>query len=129
MNTRYFFHGAVLAMLTFPAFGAPVQVQGEVSYKNDVRPILHDYCLNCHESGGKGYEKSGLNMSTYESLMKGTKFGTVIKPGDSFTSIMIQVIEGRVHASIKMPYGMSGGLAKDKIETLRKWVDQGAKNN
>jgi hypothetical protein len=68
-------------------------------------------------------------MRTYQSLMKGTKFGAVIKPGDSFTSIIIQVIEGRVHASIKMPYGMNGGLARDKIETLKKWVNQGAKNN
>jgi hypothetical protein len=118
---------AVLTVLSFPTLATAAQ--GETSYKNDVVPIIHDYCLNCHEPGGKGYEKSGLNMSTYESLIKGTKFGSVIKPGDSFTSIFIQVIEGRVHASIKMPYGMSGGLAKDKIEILKKWVDQGAKNN
>ena len=121
--------GAVLALLAFPALGAPAQGQGEISYKNDVVPILHDYCLSCHQPGGKGYEKSGLDMRTYESLMKGTKFGSVIKPGDSFTSILIQVIEGRVHASIKMPFGMSGGLAKDKIEILKKWVNQGAKDN
>jgi hypothetical protein len=61
--------------------------------------------------------------------MKGTKFGSVINPGNSFTSIIIQAVEGRVHAAIKMPFGMNGGLAKDKIETLKKWVDQGAKNN
>lgn len=116
--------GAIFALISFAA-----QAKGEVSYKNDVVPILHDYCLNCHEPGGKGYQKSGLDMRSYQSLMKGTKFGTVIKPGDSFTSIMIQVIEGRVHASIKMPYGMNGGLAKNKIELLKKWVNQGAKDN
>jgi Planctomycete cytochrome C len=119
--------GALLALLAFPASGAPMK--GEVSYTKDVVPILHDYCLSCHQPGGKGYEKSGLDMRTYESLLKGTKFGSVIKPGDSFTSIIIQVIEGRVHSSIKMPFGMSGGLAKDKIEILKRWVDQGAKNN
>src|SRR5450759_5998106 len=96
---------AVLTVLSFPALATAAQ--GETSYKNDVVPIIHDYCLNCHEPGGKGYEKSGLNMTSYESLMKGTKFGAVIKAGDSFTSIFIQVIEGRVHASIKMPYGMN----------------------
>jgi hypothetical protein len=121
--------GAVFALLAFPALGSPIQAQGEISYKKDVVPILHDYCLSCHKPGGKGYKKSGLDMRTYQSLMKGTKFGSVIKPGDSFTSIIIQVIEGRVHPSIKMPFGMSGGLAKDKIEILKKWVDQGAKNN
>ena len=117
----------VLVSLATPAFAGTLQP--EVSFKKDVSPIIHDYCLNCHEPGGKGYEKSGLNMSSYQSLMKGTKFGSVIKPGDSFTSILIQVVEGRVHASIKMPLGMEGGLAKDKIATLKKWVDQGAKDN
>ena len=129
MKIRFLLGSAVLAVLSFPALGSPAQGQPEVSYKNDVVPIIHDYCLNCHEPGGKGYEKSGLDMRTYQSLMKGTKFGTVIKPGDSFTSILIQLVEGRAHASIKMPFGMSGGLAKDKIEILKKWVNQGAQDN
>lgn len=120
---------AVLASLLFSALALAAPAQPEVSYKNDVTPIIHDYCLNCHEPKGKGYEVSGLDMRTYQSLMKGTKFGAVIKPGDSFTSIMIQVIDGRVHDSIKMPYGMAGGLSKAKISVLKKWVDQGAKDN
>lgn len=120
---------AALPALLFPlsAFSAPAQQ--EVSYRNDVRPIIHDYCLSCHEPGGKGYEKSKLDMRTYQSLMKGTRFGTIIKPGDSFTSIIVQVVEGRVHASIKMPYGMNGGLSRENIGMLKKWIDQGAKDN
>lgn len=125
---------SVVAVLSFsllvfsvPAF--PAQGQKEISYKADISPIIHDYCLNCHSPGGKGYEKSGFDMRSYQSLMKGTRFGAVIKPGDSFTSVMIQVVEGRVHSSIKMPYGMSGGLSKDKIELLKRWVSQGAKDN
>jgi hypothetical protein len=118
---------AVLVLWSATALAVPSKA--EMSYKKDVYPILHDYCLNCHQPGGKGYERNGLDMSTYKTLMKGTKFGSVINPGNSFTSIMIQAVEGRVHASIKMPYGMSGGLAKDKIEILKEWVDQGAKDN
>jgi hypothetical protein len=118
-----------LLMMSSWVVAAPKTPTPPVSYKTDVTPIIHDYCLSCHEPGGKGFEKSGLDMRTYASLMKGTKFGAIVKPGDSFTSILIQVVEGRVHASIKMPYGMSGGLAKDKIGVLKKWVDQGAKDN
>ena len=117
----------MIACLSLPAYAATSKT--EVSFTNDVTPILHDYCLSCHQPGGKGYERNGLDMTSYETLMKGTKFGSVINPGNSFTSILIQAVEGRVHASIKMPYGMAGGLARDKIETLKKWVDQGAKNN
>lgn len=118
-----------VAALSLLMMAFPVMALGDVSYKKDIRPIIEDYCLNCHKPGGKGYKKSGLDMRTYKSLMKGTKFGTVIKPGDSYTSILVQAVEGRVHASIKMPYGMNGGLAKDKIELLRKWVQQGGRNN
>ena len=120
---------AVLASLMFPVLALAAPVPPEVSFKNDVSPIIHDYCLNCHEPKGKGYETSGLDLRTHQSLMKGTKFGAVVKPGDSFTSILIQVIDGRVHDSIKMPYGMAGGLSKEKINVLKKWVNQGAKDN
>jgi len=129
MNNRILQYTIAVAALLFLAMPFPVLALGDVSYKNDIRPIIDDYCLNCHKPGGKGYKKSGLDMRTYKSLMKGTKFGTVVKPGDSYTSILVQVVEGRVHPSIKMPYGMNGSLAKDKIELLRKWVQQGAKNN
>ncbi|MBY0575795.1 MAG: hypothetical protein K2P67_04280 [Gallionellaceae bacterium] len=118
-----------VALLALWAATSAAFAANEVSFKKDVSPILHDYCLNCHEPKGKGFEASGLDMRTYQSLMKGTKFGAVIKPGDSFTSIFIQVIDGRVHDSIKMPYGMAGGLSKDKIGVLKRWVDQGAKDN
>lgn len=110
-------------LLTLPAYAA------DVGFKADIQPILNDYCISCHQPGGKGYEKSGLDLRSYAGVMKGTKFGSIIKPGDSFTSIFIQVVEGRVHPSIKMPYGMSGGLAKDKIALMKHWVQQGAKDN
>jgi len=129
MKHRILPGGIVVAALSFLVMAIPALAVEEVSYKKDIRPILDDYCLNCHKPGGKGYKKSGLDMRTYKSLMKGTKFGTVVKPGDSYTSILIQVVDGRVHSSIKMPYGMDGSLAKGKIELLRKWVQQGAKNN
>ncbi|HEX5362862.1 MAG TPA: c-type cytochrome domain-containing protein [Gallionella sp.] len=120
---------AVVASLSFSALASAAALSPTVSFKSDVTPIIHDYCLNCHEPGGKGYEKSGLDLRTYDSLMKGTRFGSVVKPGDSFTSILVQVVDGRVHASIKMPYGMAGGLSKANIGVLKRWIDQGAKND
>jgi hypothetical protein len=122
--TRCFLVSASLLMSSLAASASE-----EESYKKDVKPILHDYCLNCHQPGGQGYEKNGLDMRSYKSLMKGTKFGPVVKPGDSFTSVLVMAIEGRVHPSIKMPFGVQGGLAKDKIAVIKKWVEQGAKDN
>ena len=102
--------------------------QKEISYQADVQPIVKQYCLECHGEGGDGYAKSGLLMTSHESLMKGTKFGSIVKPGDSFGSVLIQLVEGRADPSIKMPHGKAS-LPKDKIEVLKQWVAQGAKNN
>lgn len=100
-----------------------------VSFRADIRPILDDYCLSCHVPGGKGFEKSKLDLSSYQSLMKGTQFGPVIKPGDSQNSTLNMLVEGRADPSISMPYGIKGSLSPDKIKLLKRWVDQGAKDN
>lgn len=102
--------------------------QKEISYRADVQPILKQYCLECHADRGDGYAKSGLLMTSHESLMKGTKYGAIVKPGDSLGSVLIQLVEGRADPSIKMPHGKAP-LPKDKSEVLKQWVVQGAKNN
>lgn len=102
--------------------------QKEISYQADVQPILKQYCLECHAEGGDGYAKSGLLMTSHESLMKGTKYGAIVKPGDGLGSVLIQLVEGRADPSIKMPHGKAP-LPKDKSEVLKQWVVQGAKNN
>lgn len=141
MKIRMLLGGAVLAALTLnaqamgeslaPEQGAlKVLSHEEVSFKNDVQPILHDYCISCHQPGGKGYVKSGLDLTSYEGLMKGTKFGKVIVPGNSETSTFTKLLTG-TNKGLKMPAGLnaSGTLDRQYILTLRKWVKQGAKNN
>ncbi len=100
----------------------------EVSFKADIQPILAKSCLECHAAGGAGAEKSGLIMSSYEDLMKGTRFGVIVKPGDALTSALIMLVEGRVDPSIRMPHHKEQ-LSKDQTAPLRAWVEQGAKNN
>ncbi|TAK67323.1 MAG: hypothetical protein EPO19_11555 [Betaproteobacteria bacterium] len=114
---------AALALLAVAAC-APAGV----SYNKDVQPILAKNCTECHAPGQKGFEASGLDTTSYQSLMKGGKFGQLVKPGDALTSALNMLVEGRVHASIQMPHGREKLPAKD-IETLKVWVNEGAKNN
>lgn len=111
-----------------PLLMAGCSVEQQVSYVNDIKPILDEQCLTCHTEGGEGTEKSGLVMDTYQELMKGTKFGPVIIPGDSLTSALNMLVEGRADQSIRMPHQREP-LDEQDIALLRKWVDQGAKNN
>ena len=99
-----------------------------VSYKKDVQPILSKNCSECHSPGGKGLEASGLDTTSYEALMKGGKFGQLVKPGDALASALNMLVEGRAHSSIQMPHGREKLPDKD-VETLKVWVNEGAKNN
>jgi len=101
----------------------------QVSFARDIRPILQKHCMECHNPGGTGFLASGLDMSTHQSLVKGTKFGPVIKAGDSLSSTLIILVEGKADPSLKMPHGDRKSLSTAEIKTLRLWIDQGAANN
>ncbi len=100
-----------------------------VSYKNDVVPILDKYCKSCHVPGQAGYVVSGFELESYESLMEGTQFGPVVLPGDPLTSVLVMLIEGRVDPALRMPHGDAQKPTDAEILTIRRWVEQGAKNN
>lgn len=104
--------------------------QRVVSFQNDIDPILNDKCLQCHKPpDGTGYVRTGLDMETYDTLMKGTMFGTVIIPGDSKRSVINKLTEGRAGESMRMPHGDAIKLTKEEVELLNLWVNQGALNN
>ena len=58
----------------------------QVSFSADVKPILDNYCVQCHSGSGEGESASGFAVDDYDSLMQGTKFGQVVVPGSSMSS-------------------------------------------
>ena len=104
--------------------------QREISFQGDINPILHDKCQRCHlPPNGIGYVRTGLNMQSYDTLMKGTMFGSVIIPGDSKRSVINKLIEGRAGEMMRMPHGDTNKLTTEEVEYLKLWVNQGALNN
>ncbi len=99
----------------------------EVSFQEDVKPIL-GVCKSCHSSGGDGYKASGFSVETYDSVMKGTKFGAMIEPGSSISSTLVILLEGKADPSINMPHNKHP-LPKNEVKTIKTWIDQGARNN
>jgi mono/diheme cytochrome c family protein len=100
----------------------------QVSFSRTVYPILQSHCGSCHLPGGEGYAASGFSVETYDTLMKGTRFGAVIEPGSSISSTLVILISGGAHRSINMP--RKGEVLSDKqIGLVRTWIDQGARNN
>lgn len=119
---------AVLAAMVIAATGSSAAPAEEVSYKLDVAPILGSRCVACHAPDGEGYKQSGLDMTSYEGLMKGTKYGPIVIPGDPLTSNLNVLIEGRASPELRMPHDQRP-LLKCQQSIIRDWVKQGAKNN
>lgn len=102
----------------------------QVSYRNDVVPILESRCIKCHAPpDGIGYKTTGLSMDSYQSLMQGTDYGPVVVAGDSRRSIFNMLVEGRAGQQQRMPHNEKESLSESQIETLRNWVNQGALDN
>ncbi len=99
-----------------------------VSFKTDVKPLIDKYCSECHLKDGAGTVASGFITDTYESLMKGTKFGPVVVAGDPLSSSLFRLVAGKVDPSIRMPHGKEA-LSQEEILKIEQWIEQGAKNN
>jgi hypothetical protein len=116
------------AMAGAAALGACSRAEPPVSFARDVQPVLNARCGACHVPGQAGFEASGLSTASYDSLMKGTKFGAVVVPGDALSSTLTMLVEGRADPSIRMPHG-DQALPAAEQKILHDWVAQGAKNN
>ncbi|MCU0935712.1 MAG: hypothetical protein MUF66_06490 [Gammaproteobacteria bacterium] len=119
---------AVVAALSLTACGPQGGGRQEISFKTHVQPIVNKYCAECHTAGGVGIQKSGFAVDTYQSLMKGTKFGPVVVPGSAVSSSFYRLVSGDVDPSIRMPHGKDKLPAQD-VKLVELWIDQGAKDN
>lgn len=127
MNARLLrrFAAASVVLLLLAGCGR----EPDTSYAKDVSPILDKHCKSCHVAGQAGYVVSGFELTSYDTLMKGTQYGPVVLPGDPLTSVLVMLIEGRADPALKMPHGNATSLGPEEIATIRKWVEEGAKNN
>jgi mono/diheme cytochrome c family protein len=121
--------GAVLALgsLTLAPLLAQAQ-QPQVSYSEDIAPILQGWCVSCHQPGGVGYEASGFDLTTYEGLMQGTKFGPMVIPGEPDQSNILVLMGERVSPELRMPLGHKP-LPLCLRQNVWRWIFQGAKDN
>ncbi len=93
-----------------------------VVYEKDVEPILVNKCQVCHSGPVK---EAKLDLSTYETLMKGGKRGKSVIPGKGDESLLIKLC-GRTQKPI-MPPKNEVPLNPKELATIKLWIDEGAK--
>lgn len=118
-----------LALLSFlalvPLLSAPlaahVRITTDITFSDDVRPLLRRYCMGCHSPGGSAPDYVDL-----------TTYGTDRAPGARAwaTAIEEEVMTGRMPPWQADPrfdeFGNSRRLRQDEIETLAGWIQGGA---
>jgi hypothetical protein len=99
-----------------------------VSFAEDVFPIFKGRCVGCHAPGQEGFDKSGLDLTNYEGVMKGTKFGPMVLPKDPDSSNLMWLLDWRGAPATRMPHGKKKLSVCDR-NAIRAWIREGAKNN
>ena len=127
--------GAAAALAVAVAIGVEVPAPwsaacaaAKISFSEDVLPIFRGRCVGCHQPGGEGVEKSGLDLTSYEGVMKGTKYGTMVIPGDPEISNLMWLLDWRASPNLRMPHGKKKLSTRDR-DAIRGWIREGAKNN
>jgi hypothetical protein len=123
------------AGLSFHAFGQSSKATSRqaataptTSFREDIVPILKGRCMDCHQPGAEGFETSGLDLRNYEGVIKGTKFGPMVIPGDPEGSNLMALVDWRVSPEIRMPHGKKKLSTCDR-DVIRRWIMEGAKDN
>jgi hypothetical protein len=117
--------------------GQEADVAAEVSFANDVLPILEANCVECHDIAAEGVATSGLNLRDYDGVMQGTWLSRVAVPNNSESSVLYLVVAHQTDPQIQMPpdhrdalvEGRSPSLNENEIKTIQNWIDQGTLDN
>src|SRR5438067_770893 len=114
--------GLLLLALAAPLSGA----DPPVDFGRDVLPILSDNCFFCHGPDAKA-RKAQLRFDTKEGAFRVRDGEAVIVPGKSGESELMRRLTA-ADADERMPPPKSNRhLTAKQIDTLKRWIDQGAK--
>src|SRR5436190_703080 len=114
----------VAVLLAFPTNSRSADPPPKpVDFDRDVKPVFAKHCYSCH---GPDKQKHGLRLDRKADALAGGDNGTVIVPGKSADSLLVQLVSGQ-DKDRPMPPKPKEPLAAADIATLKAWIDQGAK--
>jgi hypothetical protein len=106
----------LLSLLVLPA----VAVAGSIDFNRDVRPILSDKCFACHGPDEK-QRKAKLRLDVEKEAR------AAFVPGKPEESELVSRITAKDESDRMPPKKANKPLTAGEIETLTRWVKEGAK--
>jgi mono/diheme cytochrome c family protein len=102
---------------------------GQLTFSQDIAPILVANCVGCHSGEGVGLRRGKLDLTTYEKLKKGSQKRTddpaIVVAGKPEESHLVLRIKGE--ESPRMPQGGNNRMSAEAIAKIEQWVKEGAK--
>jgi len=105
------------------SFAVPLACAGSaVDFDRDIRPLLKEHCVSCH---GALKQKGELRLDAGVLIARGGRHGSAVVAGRSGESRLMRRLLA-ADPEERMPKE-GPPLPRDKIETLRRWIDAGAR--
>ena len=118
--------GAVVCLFVSSVAAQAESKNDAISFNRDVRPILSDVCFQCHGPDAKE-RKADLRLDRDEHLFAERDGHRLLVPGDPAKSELFLRLTS-TDDDTRMPPPTSGKrLTPAQIETIRRWIEQGAK--
>jgi hypothetical protein len=91
---------------------APV-VGNKPTFNANIQPVLVA-CTACHNSSDSA--TANLDLSSFAGIMKGSKDGAIVVPGDSANSLLVKIQSAKHFLN----------LTPDQLTLVEQWIDAGA---
>lgn len=117
---------AVIAAVAFTATTVrSANAADPVSYTKEVRSLINVLCVACHAGG---QPKAGIDLDSYEGLIKSNRKGAGVVPGKSVESLIYKVLTDAQGAKHMPPKKVAQPTDKE-IDLIKRWIDEGAKDD
>jgi len=97
-------------------------IKEPINFSRDVMPILSDYCFQCHGPDEKA-RKGKLRLDTHEGAFRKKE---LIVPGKSAESELIKRLISIDEEEVMPPPASKRKLSAKQIDTIKRWIEQGA---
>lgn len=98
----------------------------EITFNRDIRPLLAENCFACHGFDAKK-RKADLRLDVPEGAYTERNGTFPIKPGNLEESEIWQRIISDDEETVMPPPSSKKKLTPEQKETIRRWIEQGAK--
>ncbi len=94
---------------------------------SQVKEILSERCLSCHNTDSKQLNGGNLSLETYADILKGGNSGSSLTPKHPAQSLLYTALTLPESERLAMPpAGRFKRVPKAEIETIKQWIAQGA---